>query len=82
MISKFKLILIILTTAGYWFWESQAEGNIRIDILVLYPLMSLIYLWALWQWLKFKAIIVCLLLLAINYGFLMISYDLFDKFPG
>lgn len=82
MISKFRFLLIIIVTGLYWFWESQAEGNIRIDILILYPFMGLIYLWAFWQWLKWKAIFACLTLIAINYGFMMISYDLFNKFPG
>ena len=40
--SKRYLILPVIVTLLYWFWESQAEGNIRVDLLLIYPLLFLV----------------------------------------
>ena len=79
---KLRLLIILAVTALYWFWESHAEGNIRIDLLVIFPLLALFYLWALWKWLKWQAFIVCFILMGLNYMFMTASYELFNKFPG
>jgi hypothetical protein len=88
-------MLITFPTLLYWYWESSAEGNIRVDLLVIYPTLFLIYLSVLFVLLARKkfgfisslsAILFSILgaaaLMGINYLFLMISYDLFDKNPG
>lgn len=40
--SKLSLLAkscILLPTIIYWWWESQAEGNIRVDLLIIYPVL-------------------------------------------
>lgn len=76
------LLLIIVPTLAYWFWESRAEGNIRIDLLLIYPALFGLYAALLWQRLKFKALVVALLIMAGNVAWFMLSRDLFDKYPG
>jgi hypothetical protein len=76
-------ILIPLTvTLLYWYWESVAWGNIRVDLLVIYPTLFLIYIASLWRRYKFYALLISMILMAMNICFLLISYDLFDKYPG
>jgi len=80
--SSTSLAIVIISTLLYWFWESQAEGNIRIDLLVIYPVLFLIYLVTLWGRFRYLSIPIGFLLMLINIGFFMISYDLFNKNLG
>jgi len=81
-LSKKSLAIVIISTLLYWFWESQAEGNIRIDLLIIYPVLFLIYLVSLWGRFRFLSIPIGFFLMLINIGFFMISYDLFNKNLG
>ena len=74
--------VLVGATALYWYWESFAEGNIRIDLLVLYPALTAIYLAILWPTLRWKGVALSAVLMIVNFGFFLISYDLFDKHPG
>ena len=73
---------ILLLTLGYWAWETQAAGNIRVDLLLIYPVLFLTYVLLFWRRLKGLSVIPSLLLMAINYGFFMKSYSWFHKYPG
>lgn len=72
----------VLMTAFYWFWESRAEGNIRIDLLIIYPFLFGLYTFCFWKKFRWWSPLASLFLMGLNIGFLMISYDLFDKHPG
>lgn len=79
-----KTIIFISTalTILYWYWESQAEGNIRIDLLLIYPVLFVSYLICLWPRFKFYSLLIALGLMGFNIGFFIISYDLFNKHLG
>jgi len=32
-------LLVGGATLAYWVWESRAAGNIRVDLLLIYPLL-------------------------------------------
>ena len=80
--SKKALFFVLVSTLLYWGWESQAEGNIRIDLLVLYPALFFVYLRAFWVRFKFLSILLSTGLMMLNIVFFMLSYDLFGKNPG
>lgn len=80
--SKTAIIWLVIITIFYWYWESQAEGNIRVDLLVIYPLMFFAYLLLLWQQFRYYALLISLGLMLMNVLFFMLSYDVFDKHPG
>ena len=69
-------------TAIYWLWESRAEGNIRVDLLLIYPVLIAAYLKSFWPRFRFYSILITLGLMALNFCFFVISYDLFNKSPG
>jgi len=73
---------VLALTAGYWVWESQAAGNIRVDLILIYPALFAGYIWVLWDSLKWLSILAASILMAGNYGFFVISYDLFNKSVG
>jgi hypothetical protein len=81
-IQKYKIIYLGVITFLYWLWESKAEGNIRIDLFFLYPILFMTYTKLLWKPLRWKAFLVSLLLMALNILFFIMSYSLFDKAPG
>jgi hypothetical protein len=72
----------LVLTLGYWAWESRAAGNIRIDLLALYPILFFAYISLLWPRLKWLALVPALLLMAVNVGFFVMSYSWFHKNPG
>ena len=69
-------------TLGYWAWESCASGNIRVDLLLIYPLLFIGYIYLLWHRIRWWAIAVSALLMIMNYGFFAKSYSWFHKYPG
>ena len=77
-----RFLIVIIITFIYWLWESKAEGNIRIDLIICYPVLLLIYFVSLMSMGKFKALVLTIILMIINFGFMMISYELFNKNPG
>ena len=79
---KSYILIPVVITLLYWYWESIASGNIRADLLVIYPALFFIYIVALWRKYKFYSVMISILLMAVNYAFSLISYDLFDKYPG
>ncbi len=81
-ISRAAISYVLIPTLLYWVWESQAEGNIRIDLLLLYPLLYMIYSFALWSRFHWYAFLLSMLLMLINLVYATLSYDLFDKYPG
>ena len=74
--------IVAIVTLLYWIWESQAEGNIRVDLLVIYPALLCVYLAVLWRSLKWRSLLVSFGLMFLNVLFFLVSYDLFDKHPG
>lgn len=77
-----KLVVAGISTALYWFWESRAEGNIRIDLIVIYPVLFSLYMSCFWKRYKFYSILIALSFMAVNTLFLVYSYSLFGKNPG
>ena len=65
-------------TLLYWFWESQAGGNIRADLVLGYPLLFGLYIYFL-QRLRWLSVVCAFALMVANYCFFAISYTLFDK---
>ncbi|NKC00727.1 MAG: hypothetical protein GKR90_19840 [Pseudomonadales bacterium] len=77
-----QFLTTLVVTVLYWIWESQAEGNIRIDLLLLYPILIVLYTSIWWSKLKWKALIITAGAMLLNVGFFLVSYDLFGKHPG
>jgi len=75
------IIFCVVLTMLYWTWESVADGNIRVDLFFLYPLLLVLYLYAL-QRLGWFSILFILALMIANICFLSASYELFDKSLG
>jgi hypothetical protein len=71
-----------ILTALYWVWESQASGNIRIDLLLIYPVLSIAYVLFLWPRFRYWSILVAMGLMALNFVYFVNSYSLFDKNRG
>lgn len=71
-----------LLTVLYWVWESRASGNIRVDLLIIYPLLFGCYLIALWSRFRFGSVLIAVALMAINFAYAVASYRIFDKNPG
>jgi len=69
-------------TLGYWAWESYASGNIRVDLLLIYPLLFGGYVYLLWRRLRWWSFAISLALMALNFGFFIKSYSWFQKYPG
>lgn len=72
----------LVLTLVYWLWESQAGGNIRVDLLLFYPAMFLGYILFFWDRLRWFSPLASLLLMAVNVGFFRMSYHWFDKSYG
>ena len=79
---KISLLSIAVLTGLYLFWESRATGNIRIDLLVLYPSLFATYAILLWRHLKWLTLVPASLLMLLNFWFMTHSYHWFHKFPG
>ena len=77
-----QVIVLIVLTLLYWLWESQAEGNIRVDLLIIYPILLTLYIFLLWRKFRFYSILMALFLMALNILFFVFSYDVFDKYSG
>lgn len=77
-----SILIITLSTLAYWYWESLAEGNIRIDLFIIYPALFVIYSIALWRRFGFYTILVSSLIMLINIIYFVYSYELFDKYRG
>lgn len=71
-----------LFTLSYWAWETRVPGNIRVDLLLIYPVLFSCYIIAFWSMMKWKALFPALVLMALNCGFVVLSYSLFGKYPG
>lgn len=79
-LSSFSIVLIIISTLLYWYWESIAQGNIRIDLLVIYPVLFAVYLISLWRRYGFYSLLISALLMVLNIIYFVFSYELFDKY--
>lgn len=75
---RLGIICCVVITLLYWAWESQACGNIRIDLLLAYPLLFGLYIYFL-QRLSWISLILAFAFMVANYCFFAISYSLFDK---
>jgi hypothetical protein len=73
---------IILLTIAYWMWESRASGNIRVDLLLMYPLLFCGYIYFLWPRFRWLSVLFSSLLMALNFGYFVMSYSWFHKHPG
>ncbi len=76
------LFFVGALTGGYLFWESQASGNIRVDLLFIYPCLLVGYALLLWRHLKWFSLLASVLLMLFNFWFMSHSYQWFHKFPG
>ena len=72
----------LVITALYWFWESVAEGNIRVDLLLIYPVLFATYSLCLWPRFRWWVLLIAPLLMLLNCAYMVMSYRLFDKNPG
>ena len=81
-LSKRNISIILIITLLYWVYEAQAPGNIRVDLLLFYPILFVIYLLALWQRFKYYAIVISIGLMILNIIFFINSYKLFHKNVG
>lgn len=72
----------LLFTLAYWFWETQAGGNIRIDLLLLYPILFSLYIISFREKLKWWSLFAALTLMVLNILFFTLSYSFFDKSSG
>lgn len=81
-LSRTSWLVVLLPTLLYWFWESRAEGNLRVDLLVIYPTLFAVYTRALWSAYRFWAFFMALFIMLVNVLFFVFSYDLFGKYPG
>lgn len=79
---KTYLLLSIAATLFYWYWETVASGNIRVDLIIIYPALFLLYLITLWNKFKFYSVPIAVFLMAVNFLLFLFSYDLFNKNPG
>lgn len=73
---------VLVVTLAYWAWESHAEGNIRVDLLLIYPLLSAIYVIALWKKFRWWSLGIAALFMAANTAFFVYAPVWFDKHPG
>ena len=73
---------IMVATLAYWGWESRAAGNIRIDLLLIYPFLFFYYLRVLWPRFRWFSAVISLCLMALNLIFFVLSYSLFHKNVG
>lgn len=81
-LSILNISIVLFSTLGYWVWESQAEGNIRIDLLLIYSILFAVYIWAFWKRYKLYSIIFSVGLMILNIIFFISSYELFGKKLG
>lgn len=80
--SEKRLWIAGIATTLYWVWEARAGGNIRIDLLLIYPLLFISYQMALWPRFKFRSILLSVAIMALNIGFMIASYKVFGKNTG
>jgi len=80
--TKSSYIGIIVSTLVYWLWESRTAGNIRLDLLLIYPILFLGYTYWLWARFRWWSVIISFLFMGLNFGFFVVSYSWFDKNPG
>ena len=80
--SRSGLYVAAVLTALYWAWESRAAGNIRVDLLLIYPVLLVAYLVCLWPKFKYWSILITSALMASNFAFFVNSYWLFHKNRG
>lgn len=76
------VIIPVLLTLAYWYWESRAAGNIRVDLLLIYPFLFATYMICLWRRFKWYALLLAGIFMALNFGFFIQSYSWFNKYPG
>ena len=79
---KGYVLVPVVVTLLYWYWESKAAGNIRVDLLVIYPVLFVTYIAAFWSKFRYYSVLISTILMGLNYSFALVSYDLFDKYPG
>jgi uncharacterized membrane-anchored protein YitT (DUF2179 family) len=81
-LSKISIVFIIIPTLLYWYWESIASGNIRIDLLLIYPALFTVYVASLWKRYRYYSVLISTLIMVVNIVFFIFSYILFGKYPG
>ncbi|SMP75936.1 hypothetical protein SAMN06265222_12049 [Neorhodopirellula lusitana] len=74
-------MMCFVSTLLYWIWESRTGGNIRIDLVLFYPLLFGIYLYSL-QRLRWVSGLIALGLMVLNFFYFIFSYSLFDLPTG
>ena len=81
-LTKHEIGYIVVPTLAYWAWEIIASGNIRIDLILIYPILFFIYIKALWRTQKVYSIFIAIVFMVINIIYSVLSYDMFNKYPG
>ncbi len=74
--------LPVVLTLLYWLWESRVGGNIRVDLLIIYPILFSLYLKYFSTQNRAYALAISVVLMAVNFGFFLLSYQIFDKPVG
>jgi len=78
----FSYATVFANTMLYWLWESKVGGNIRVDLVIIYPLLFLSYVVNFWFRHQSLSLVYGVLLMLMNLLFFSISYDLFQKSIG
>jgi hypothetical protein len=79
---KFSIASTFTLTAIYLLWESLASGNIRVDLLIIYPCLFAAYNLLLWPQFRWKSLIFSSALMGLNFWFMTQSYSWFHKHLG
>jgi hypothetical protein len=79
---KLRFFIALSMSLLYWIWECQVSGNIRVDLLFIYPSLLIIYLGCLWPNFKFKSILMAIFLMLINIAVMILTYKFLNKRLG
>lgn len=81
-LTKYEISYILVPTFAYWAWEIIASGNIRIDLILIYPILFIIYIKTLWRTKKVYSIFIAIAFMIINILYSILSYEIFNKYHG
>lgn len=71
--------MVAMNTLAYWVWEFFSKGGVRLDILVIFPYLALVYVMFLWPRWKWWSLLWAILLMAGNIAYFGLSLALSGK---
>lgn len=72
-------VMVAMNTVAYWVWEFFSKGGVRLDILVIFPYLTLVYALFLWPKMKWWSLLATFLLIAVNVTYFALSLVLLGK---